>query len=142
MEAIKSFRNKYEFLSNFYPCLIVYDNDTYASVERAFQAAKCEDRLERLQFQICPSDKEAKKRGRDVKLRPDWEDVKVDIMRDLLKYKFSQPHLLKLLIETGDAELIECNTWGDTFWGVCKGEGQNMLGELLMEIREEVKKCV
>jgi ribA/ribD-fused uncharacterized protein len=82
---------------------------------------------------------QSKKLGKRVELRPDWEDVKIDIMRQVLKSKFTQnPELKAQLIATGDAELIEGNNWNDRFWGVCRGKGQNHLGKLLMEVRAEL----
>jgi len=60
-------------------------------------------------------------------------------MTDLVRQKFSNPQLAKQLLDTKDFELIEGNTWGDTFWGVCSGKGQNNLGKILMQIRNELK---
>ena len=84
---------------------------------------------------------EAKRTGRKVKLRPDWEDVKINEMRNIVRAKFSQnPELAEKLIQTGDAHLEEGNTWGDRTWGTVNGSGQNLLGKILMEIRETLKK--
>ena len=87
---------------------------------------------------IVPTAKEAKSFGRQVKLREDWESVKVDIMEMLLRQKFARPALREQLLNTQDSILINGNNYGDTFWGVCKGEGQNQLGRLLMKIRQEI----
>jgi predicted NAD-dependent protein-ADP-ribosyltransferase YbiA (DUF1768 family) len=78
---------------------------------------------------------QAKRAGNNLVLRPDWEEVKIPIMRELLKQKFSNRALMYKLRQT-KGELIEGNNWGDTFWGVCKGQGENHLGRLLMEIRD------
>lgn len=67
--------------------------------------------------------------------RPDWNKVKKRIMANILDIKFSDPVLRQLLDDTGDAEIIEGNSWGDTYWGVCRGVGQNNLGKILMNIR-------
>ena len=80
----------------------------------------------------------AKKLGRKATIRPDWEKIKLPIMEYLLRQKFGDKTLKALLIGTGDAELVEGNMWGDTYWGVCKGKGENHLGKLLMKIREEL----
>ena len=81
----------------------------------------------------------AKRLGRRVELRPDWESVKYDVMYQVCKAKFTQnPNLLERLLATGDAELVEGNTWGDQVWGVCKGVGENHLGKTLMRIRAEL----
>lgn len=90
-------------------------------------------------FAIIPTPQEAKQFGKTIPLREDWETVKVSIMKDLLKQKFSKSPLRKMLIQTNDSELVNGNTWGDTYWGVTNGEGQNILGNLLMEVRSELK---
>ena len=138
MDSIKSFRGSNEFLSNMYPCWAWLDGVSYPSVEHAFQAAKTLDLEKRRLFQVCPV-KAAKKEGRLVDLRPDWEKVKLDIMYSLLKSKFSDAELKQKLLETGDKQLIEGNTWNDTYWGVCKGVGENHLGKLLMQVRSELR---
>ena len=138
MKEIRSFRNKNAFLSNFYPVFIYYEGMKFPSVEHAFQAAKTNDSEVRKLFMAAPTAKEAKRLGRKVKLRGDWESVKVDIMEMLLRQKFADPALREQLLNTKDSMLIEGNNHGDTFWGVCKGEGQNHLGQLLMKIRQEI----
>lgn len=138
MTPITKFSGKYRFLSNFFPCNIKDDYWlVYPSVEHAFQAAKSLDRKIRECF-LNGSAGEAKIKGRRVEIRGDWEQVKVSVMKEFLRQKFTQEPLKTKLLETGDALLVEGNTWGDTFWGVCNGEGQNMLGKLLMEVRAEL----
>lgn len=137
---ITSFRDEYFFLSNFYPCDIEFNNLTYHSAEAAFQAQKCLDVEEQRVFtELTPS--QAKRQGKKVKLRPDWEDVKLGIMKAIVFNKFMQNTMLMYkLLDTGDADLIEGNNWGDTFWGVCKGKGQNNLGKILMEVRKKIER--
>lgn len=139
MEKISEFSGKYAFLSNFQFAPIAYDGIKYLNVESAYQAQKCETKFERLQFaNLSPRD--AKKKGRQIKLRSDWEEVKFKIMEDLVREKFSQnPELAIKLLETGDAILEEGNYWHDTIWGVCNGVGENHLGKILMKVREELK---
>jgi ribA/ribD-fused uncharacterized protein len=135
---INDFSGQFRFLSNFYPCWVNFDGHEYPSVEHAYQAAKTTDEQLRLMFmEPIMTSAEAKKAGRRLKIRPDWEEVKIPIMRDLLREKFKQLKFKELLLSTGNEELVEGNWWGDTFWGVCKGEGQNWLGKLLMEVRNE-----
>lgn len=135
--AIEEFQGQYRFLSNFVPASVMLDGVKYATVEHAFQAAKTLDLKERELFQnINPA--EAKKRGKQVKIREDWEQVKISVMRDLLVQKFSKPTYQSKLLATKGQQLIEGNYWGDVFWGVCRGEGQNHLGKLLMEIRDSL----
>lgn len=96
--------------------------------------------LKRSEFANLPPN-EAKRLGRRVKLRADWETVKDQVMFDVCCAKFNDnEYLAQLLVQTGDAILIEGNTWNDTYWGVCNGKGKNMLGKILMQIREEKKK--
>ena len=133
--VIDRFEGPYFFLSNFYPSEVRHEADVYPTVEHAFQAAKTLDPSERAWVRDAQSPALAKRLGRKVALRSDWERIKVDIMRQLLLQKFESPELGLALRETAGHELIEGNTWNDRFWGVCRGRGQNHLGRLLMEIR-------
>ena len=135
---INKFEKEYFFLSNFYPCHIEYEGLKYNSVEAAFQAAKTLDIHARKQFcNLVPNI--AKKQGRKVKLRSDWEQVKKDIMFELVTKKFQDEHLKQMLLSTGNEELIEGNYWHDTYWGVCNGIGQNNLGKILMQVRKNLQ---
>lgn len=137
---ILSFRDEYFFLSNFYPVEIKLDGIVYPNAETAFQAQKTLDVEERRKFSMLKNPVQAKRLGRKVKLRDDWEEVKLDIMTEVVSQKFLQhPHLIEMLLQTGDEELVEGNKWGDRFWGVCKGKGENHLGKILMKIRDAYK---
>lgn len=138
MTVIDSFRGEYGFLSNFHKCSVEFEGMTYPSVEHAFQAAKNPDPEYRSLIASVSSPVTAKRMGKKTALRPDWEEVKDGIMYKLLKSKFSDPELRVKLIATGDAELTDGNNHWDRFWGVCRGEGLNKLGKLLMRVREEV----
>ena len=134
---IRSFTDHYRFLSNFWLEPVWFEGMQFPSVENAYQAAKITSGGNRVPFTtISPG--QAKRRGNKLKLRPDWESVKISIMRDLLEKKFQNKALRALLIATGKISIEEGNTWGDTFWGICKGVGENHLGKLLMEIREKM----
>ena len=140
--VIDRFRGEYEFLSNFYPAKLRYDGLTYCNAEAAYQAQKCQDPGERPAFSRLYGD-EAKHRGRQVAVRPDWEGEKVAVMAAVLASKFDQnPHLARWLLETGQALLLEGNPWGDRFWGVDgkTWEGENHLGRLLMALRERYRR--
>lgn len=142
---IGSFSGSYRFLSNFYSSEIVYGGVIFPTVEHAYQATKFpigSETWERIWRAESP--KKAKKLGQSPGMRSDWEDVKIGIMRDLLRLKFQDGFLANELLKTMNDPLAEGNWWGDRFWGVYKGEGQNWLGKLLMEIREElrVNKCM
>ena len=84
---------------------------------------------------------EAKKMGRTLSLRSDWEDVKDEVMMGVLFEKFKDPELAAKLLATGEAELEETNHWGDKYWGVDSetGEGRNKLGKILMVVRGVLK---
>jgi len=138
--TIKKFRDENFFLSNFYPIGIKMEGITYPTLEHAYQASKTLDKDERLMILFANTPGKAKRLGKEVKIRKDWETTKVDVMKKLLKQKFSNPELKKILMETGDEKIIEGNEWGDTFWGVCNGKGFNILGKLLMEIRDNIRK--
>ena len=138
IQTIDHFNGQYAFLSNFAPTNVLYDNLEYFTVEHAYQAAKTLDLTERKKIQGAETPAVAKKMGRNVILRNDWESVKLDIMLDLLRQKFLNDDLKYALLSTNNAELIEGNWWGDVFWGVCRGRGQNHLGRLLMLVRNEI----
>lgn len=132
---ITSFDGEYRWLSNFWHARVTLDDVSYPTVENAYQAAKTLVLLAREQFERC-TPAQAKRLGRKVKMRGDWERVKLRVMRDLLAQKFAPgSRLAGMLLATGKAEIIEGNHWGDRFWGVCNGTGQNHLGRLLMERR-------
>jgi ribA/ribD-fused uncharacterized protein len=137
--TISSFTMEHSFLSNFYPCLIEFDGDIYPTLEHAYQAAKTHDPDERRKIREEERTGKAKQMGQRVTIREDWEQIKVKVMRELLKKKFENPQLRKLLLDTYPHDLIEGNNWRDTFWGVYKGQGKNMLGILLMQVRTELR---
>ena len=142
---ISRFKEKYNFLSNFSYSKIEYEGYTYMNVEAAFQAQKNESNVYKLGMQFNdPST--AKKDGRIIELRPDWEQVKDNLMYEIVKAKFEQNDVLKTqLLNTNDEVLVEGNTWHDNYWGMCTCERctrknySNNLGKILMRIREELK---
>lgn len=142
---INSFSGPTAFLSNFYPVDIPIEGAAlylphnlkyWPSVEHAYQAAKtCPDNWYKFDGLTAG---QAKRMGKTVELRSDWEAIKRGVMFNLLTTKFDTIDNYELAIkleQTGDHQLIEGNTWGDTYWGVCRGKGQNILGKLLMIIR-------
>lgn len=136
---------KYGVFSNFSPVNIVYDGIEYNSTEAAWQAQKCIDKKDRIKFSnMTPS--QAKQAGRRVKLRPDWEDVKLDLMEKICFIKFSQSPFKEILLNTGNEEIVEDTTgWHDNIWGNCScgrcanRPGKNLLGKTLMKIRDRLK---
>lgn len=134
----RGFVGCYRFLSNFYSCKVRYEGQIYPSSEAAYQAAKTLDPDTRRQF-VTMSPGEAKRAGRQLEVRSDWETIKIEVMWHCLASKFSDPDLRSKLLDTGDMELVERNTWGDRYWGQVNGVGENQLGRLLMQMRELIR---
>jgi len=146
MEAkmIQEFRGEYRWLSNFWFARFVLDGVSYPTVEHAYQAAKAINPLERAMILACDSPGSAKRYGSKVKLVPGWETIKEPVMRLFVGQKFKQnPELADKLYATGGTLIIEGNRWHDTFWGKCNcnshgGVGENRMGKILMDLREEL----
>ena len=136
---ITRFSEQSRFLSNFWITNITAESIRYPSVEHAFQAMKTLDDHKRIAISRLPTPGQAKRFGHGLVLRPGWDSMRVITMLGLLRQKFSNPVLQRKLLDTGDVKLVEGNHWGDTFWGVCNGVGENNLGKLLMKVREEIK---
>lgn len=143
---IKLFRGTYEFLSNYYdPCPVTYKGLTYRNSEAAYQAQKCqfEDKKE-LFTDLSPD--EAKGFGKRIAIVPGWDDIKAEVMREIVHAKFSQhPELAERLLATGEQELVEGNFWHDNFFGACGCPAcrdlpaQNWLGLILMDERYKLR---
>ena len=139
---IGPFRGAYRFLSNFWPCTIVWQGREWPSVEHAYQAAKTMNPVIQECLRHVATANEVKQIGQTFTLRPDWNVVKRTVMLDLLRLKFAQEPLRSQLLATGSEELVEVNTWGDTYWGKVDQAGmlvgENWLGMLLMLVRSEL----
>jgi len=139
---INGFTGRYSFLSNFCIYPIVWRERILKSAEHAYQGEKATDDIDREMIYQAATPADAKRLGSRKKLKniiPDWDRQKYTIMLLVIRAKFSDPELRKLLLETGDEELVEKNWWHDTYWGVCNGVGKNMLGKILMQVREEIR---
>jgi ribA/ribD-fused uncharacterized protein len=155
MAIISEFKGEYRWLSNFHPSPVQMNHLTWKTVEHAYQAAKTDNPGEIKSIWLAPSPGLAKKLGRRVTVRPEWDDKRVPVMKALVQSKFNRnPSLMRLLIATKDAELVEGNWWHDNFWGdcgcsrrhqyqradpQCNYPGANFLGHILMEIRQKEK---
>jgi len=142
MEKITQFKEKFNFLSNFYHSPFVVYDYKFATVEHYYQACKAKTNKNFLYIFNSPDPKTAKKRGNDVSLRRDWEFVKDYIMYTGVRNKFfNNSNLEQRLIDTDNIELIEGNYWNDTYWGVClkTNKGENKLGKILMCVRDQLK---
>jgi len=138
LKPIMGFKGEYRWLSNFWPAPVSYEGIDFTSTEHAYQAAKTLDLEERKRIATLTAG-EAKKAGKKLVVRSDWNEVKLSVMENLLRQKFAIPELRQKLLDTGEAEIVEQNTWHDVFWGVCGGIGENHLGKLLMKIRSEIR---
>ena len=138
------FRGEYEFLSNFYPAPIPHGHLVFRTAEHFYQWCKTLDPQEKQEIYCASTPGKAKRLGAKCTIREDWEKpvgqsqvpFKVQTMRSILYAKFTyNPDLGEKLIATGDIPLVEENDWGDTFWGMCDGKGENELGKALMDLR-------
>ncbi len=142
-KKIDSFKGEYGWLSNMYKHPIVYKGKRYGSTEAAYQAHKSLDVMDHVRFtKMGPYT--SKKEGKLLNIRPDWEIYKKVVMYELLVEKFKDRVLRKKLIDTFPSELIEGNWWHDNFWGNCEClnchgvDGRNVLGKLLMKLRQDM----
>tara|TARA_R110000850_G_C9755500_1_gene445823 strand:- start:144 stop:578 length:435 start_codon:yes stop_codon:yes gene_type:complete len=139
---IDRFHDEHRWLSNFHPASIKVGDIVFPTVEHAYIAAKSEIPFSPIDLEwfIGLSAGKVKRVGRKLDLRADWDKIKLSVMLDLTKIKYSEanPELRDLLIATGDQEIIEGNHWNDTFWGVCDGVGRNWLGQIIMGVRNEI----
>lgn len=145
MKIIDNFDEEYYFLSNFTYSPFYRNRVWWETVEHFFQAMKTIDLKEREKIRKVGHPRFAKKFGRKVKLRSDWEQIKYQIMYNGVTAKFVQNFkFANLLKQTGNAYLIEGNWWHDNIWGDCHCnkckniKGTNWLGEILMKVREEI----
>lgn len=134
-KPIDRFIGEYRFLSNFHPSVVMFDGKQYATVEHAYQASKTLCSATRELIRRAPTPGKAKRLGRQVLLRPNWEETKGTVMLQLQFEKFKNPELKQLLLATGERKLQEGNNWGDREWGMVDGVGKNKLGKALMTVR-------
>lgn len=153
-KPIISFTGEYDWLSNDYPCpIVIEDGVIYNSVQHAYQAHRILlemvepsfDGLSiRLELAKIKDPQVLRSKARAFTTRPDWDKVKNDVMNAALEAKFiHNPEMTEKLLATRDRDLIEGNTWHDNYWGdcccgKCVGQGKNLLGKLIMSIREEL----
>lgn len=138
-DIIDSFKGEYDFLSNRYACQFVWQGLRFGNAEAAFQSSKCVDERKRKEFCCCSADKAALK-GREIVPPVDWVNDCLGIMESVLTAKFEQnPSLMKKLVDTGNAILINGNSKKETFWGIdlYSWQGDNNLGKILMKIRDK-----
>jgi ribA/ribD-fused uncharacterized protein len=138
-----AFRGDRFFCSNMLIAPVEVDGVTYRCSEAAYVAHKIDpahpERDKWLAQLSEMSGSDAKRFGRRIPVRADWDTIKTEVMLKVVTAKFEQnPRLARKLIETGDEVLVERNNWNDTFWGVCNGNGLNKLGSILMVVRSKL----
>lgn len=139
LQRIDVFKDEYVFLRNSYHSEFTFEGIRYLNAVSAFQAQKCKHIMDKFQFaNLTPI--RAKRKGKEVNTRADWDVVKDDIMYNVVKEKFSQNEELKsLLLNTGTSYLEDGNSIKEVYWGTYKGKGLNKLGHILMRVRSELK---
>lgn len=145
LDLVNGFAGEHRFLSNFHEHPLTWDAADYPSGEAAYNAGKTLDPQQRAWIAAAPSASEAKRRGRRVALRPDWDDLhRYVVMQQVIAAKFTDPALAERLLATGTSCLIERNTWHDQTWGCCSCPrhqpipGKNLLGRYLMRHRAQL----
>lgn len=139
--VIIQFSGAWAPLSNFYAARMELGGLIYPTAEHAFQAQKTDDPTGRYRIRQCATPSDAKRLGRTVELRHNWDRDRKRVMHQVLLAKFTtNPDLAPVLLGTGDAVLVEGNVWHDNYWGdchcaACFGRGLNYLGRLLMSVR-------
>lgn len=145
-DPITSFDGEYDFLSNFHLATpLLYMGHSYATAEHAYQAAKFTgDKHAMTLVRQCMTPGRAKKCAKAMyaAINPQFVERKLLVMEQILWIKFRDPVLCGKLLATGERELIEGNTWGDRYWGVHDGQGENHLGRLLMKVRSGISNVV
>lgn len=141
-KLVQRFDGKYAFLSNFYPRDMTWWGQTWPTVEHAYQAVKTTDPQGREQIRKVATPGMAKRLGRLVDLRDNWDEIRLAVMLDILRTKFGRDKTMRdLLLATEGMWLVEGNTWGDEFWGKTLNctQGDNWLGRVLMIVRAELQ---
>lgn len=139
-DPIKGFSGRFSFLGNYHTSEVGLDSVVGATVEHVYQAMKSRSPSQRRFIASRLTPNEAKQAGRATEIREDWDDIRVEVMEALVREKFLRHRDLRTkLLATGNRYLEETNDWGDSFWGVCNGEGRNILGQILMNVRDELR---
>ena len=138
-KIINDFRFQCRYLSNFHVCPVHFNGHEFISSEHAYLANKCKKADEFEWIKSASTPKDAKRRSKVITPKENWHDISIGVMSEVVYDKFKRNlDIQEKLLATGDATLIEGNTWGDTFWGVCNGSGKNHLGLILMDVRNRL----
>ena len=140
-QRIADFSGEMFFLSNFYQSRISIEGREFSSVEQYYQWRKCSDENDRKAIMSANTPGEMKRIGKRIKLVPKWDEIKLEVMYEGVKAKFTQnTQLAHKLLLIRDDKLAEGNNWGDTFWGVdyYTRMGNNHLGKILRRVKGEI----
>jgi ribA/ribD-fused uncharacterized protein len=138
---IKEFKNEYDWLSNFFPCVICLNGRIFPSIEHAFQSEKSSDSEWKKKCQETLSPGKIKQEARKLEInRKEWDKINLKVMEICIDQKFNQEPFRTKLLETGEEEIQEGNNWNDEFWGINlkTGKGLNHLGKLIMKKRDQL----
>jgi ribA/ribD-fused uncharacterized protein len=136
--VIRTFDGEYAFLSNFYSAPIAFESVLFPTSEHAYQAQKFVSSDMRVAIASINDPSDVKRFARSFPITPDWEQLRVEVMLNVVRTKFACHRSLgRQLSDTGEELLQEDNTWGDSFWGTVGSHGENWLGRILMHIRAE-----
>lgn len=132
---------EFRFLSNFHVAPFSVGAAVYQTVEHYYQASKATNMDDFRHVMAAQHPADAMRRGRTIQVPTAWEHMKIEVMTRAVRMKFEQnKDLTEMLLATEGFELVEYAPWGDTFWGVGKDYvGQNNLGKILMQVRDELK---
>lgn len=141
LNTIYGFFGPFRFLSNFHVVQIPYKGLVYPSTEAAYMSGKTDNLLTKTALANSKTPSDAKRIGRALELREDWNDIRIQVMEEVNLIKYTQDtleskQLREMLLVTNPCTLVEANWWNDTFWGECNGVGENNLGKTLMRIRD------
>ena len=142
---ITSFEGKYSFLSNFYACQTKYHNVKYPTSEHAYQAAKTSNPIQREAIKNTDTPDDAKRMGRRVEIKSNWDEIKDEVMYEIVSNKFKNKRMQAKLLATENEQLVEGNYWHDNHFGSCYCKKclqlpkENVLGKILMRVRDELR---
>lgn len=145
MDIIDNFHDTHYFLSNFFIAPMTVDGKLFQTNEHFFQASKASDEETFEVIRLLKTASQTKRMGREIRMKKNWENIKNEVMLRGLRAKFTLLDMRQQLLDTGNATLIEGNNWHDQYWGRCDcsnhgGVGENWLGRLLMQVRDEIRK--
>ncbi|MFZ2484418.1 MAG: NADAR family protein [Minisyncoccia bacterium] len=135
------YEREFYVFSNFSSFMLEWKGKLYPTSEHAYHSEKFEDEVIKEAIRNCRSAHDAFKLAKEnsTKYKNNWDEIKLGVMNEIIRAKVAQhPYVRKKLIESGERQIIE-DSWKDDFWGWGAGKnGENHLGKIWMEVRQEV----